>query len=66
MPDDVHRAMEKLLGRAIRPMVRALPCPICKSEQVQVCMDSNNPDKDFAKCRICYCQAPLKAWNGRK
>jgi transcription elongation factor Elf1 len=42
---------------------RALDCPLCKSTQIQVCSDSNNHMKDFAKCRECHCSAPLFAWN---
>jgi hypothetical protein len=41
-------------------------CPLCGSNQVQICLDYNNPVKDTAKCRECKCQAPLTAWNERK
>jgi hypothetical protein len=50
----------------VRPKISPLPCPLCKSDQVQVCMDTNNPIKDFVKCRHCHCQAPFKAWQDRK
>ena len=46
-----------------RHELRALDCPLCKSIQVQICADSNNPMKNFAKCRECGCQAPLSSWN---
>jgi hypothetical protein len=44
---------------------RAAPCPLCDSQQVQVCRDSNNPAKDSARCRDCKCTAPLSVWNRR-
>lgn len=40
-------------------------CPLCKSADVQVCSDFNNPQKSFAKCRECQCQAPLISWEKR-
>lgn len=40
-------------------------CPLCRSNQVMVCEDANNPSKSFAQCRICKCRAPLSAWEGR-
>jgi hypothetical protein len=44
---------------------RAAPCPLCDSQQVQVCRDSNNQAKDSARCRECKCTAPLSVWNRR-
>lgn len=41
----------------------ALDCPLCKSIQVEICVDSNNPIKNMARCRTCKCTAPLFAWN---
>jgi len=46
-------------------IAKALPCRFCHTEQVQVCADSNNPSKSFAKCRHCSAQAPLSVWNTR-
>ncbi len=46
-------------------MSELLPCPFCETDQLQLCSDSNNPDKSFVKCRRCKAQAPLKAWNIR-
>ena len=60
---EVRKEVDRLMGMASRPLVKPLPCPLCSSGQVQVCMDANNPIKDFAKCRICHCQAPFKIWN---
>lgn len=55
--------VQELMTEKPRPLIIPLPCPLCKSEQVQACIDANNPMKDFAKCRICHCTAPLKIWN---
>lgn len=70
--DYAHKLIsERLSGKRksklseVRARTYALPCPLCKSQQIQVCLDSNNPMKDFAKCRMCHCQAPLKTWNNR-
>ena len=62
---EVRKEVDRLMGMASKLVPKPLPCPMptCRSEQVQVCMDANNPIKDFAKCRICHCQAPLKIWN---
>jgi len=46
-------------------MEKLKPCPFCGGEQLQLCADSNNPDKNFVRCRHCKAQAPLKAWNTR-
>jgi transcription elongation factor Elf1 len=55
--------IKKIMEGQTKQLVTALPCPLCKADQVQVCLDSNNPQKDFARCRLCFCQAPLKIWN---
>lgn len=39
------------------------PCPLCKSTQVQLCMDGNNAIKDLCKCRDCGCTALRSVWN---
>lgn len=38
-------------------------CPLCGTEQVQLCRDYNNPSKDFCRCRHCKCTGPLTLWN---
>jgi hypothetical protein len=45
---------------------RAAPCPLCHTDQVQICRDSNNPAKDSARCRECKCTGPLLIWNQRR
>jgi hypothetical protein len=45
---------------------RAAPCPLCHTDQVQICRDSNNPAKDTARCRACKCTGPLLIWNQRR
>lgn len=44
----------------------AAPCPLCASQQVQICRDGNNPEKDSARCRECKCTGPLAIWNQRR
>lgn len=61
--DDPFEMIAAIFNRA---MITPLDCPLCQSDQIQVCMDANNPSKDFAKCRHCHCQAPLKVWQERK
>lgn len=39
------------------------PCRFCGSEQVEACVDSNNPSKSRARCRHCKATAPLALWN---
>jgi transcription elongation factor Elf1 len=41
------------------------PCPFCGSNQVQLCIDSNNAMKDRAKCRECGITGLVSAWNRR-
>lgn len=38
------------------------PCPLCQSQQVQLCSDSNNPAKDYYRCRECKCTGPRALW----
>jgi hypothetical protein len=42
-----------------------LPCPLCGTDQIQVCTDANNPMKDYCRCRECKCTGPLSRWNTR-
>jgi len=51
------------MGDRIQKGVSMNPCPLCKSAQVQLCSDSNNPQKDLCKCRECGCAAPRIAWD---
>lgn len=47
------------------PLPALLACPICRSNQIQVCRDYNNPEKDQCKCRVCGCKANRIEWNNR-
>lgn len=39
------------------------PCPICQSNQIQLCADYNNPSKDIYKCRECQTTGHRVIWN---
>jgi hypothetical protein len=47
-------------------MFELASCPLCFSEQVQLCRDANNQEKDFCRCRACKCTGPLSLWQRRK
>ena len=42
------------------------PCPLCNSEQIQLCRDGNNVLKDTCKCRECGCTALRSSWEMRE
>lgn len=47
----------------VHQIQRPALCPLCFSNQVQVCIDYNNRAKDWCRCRECKCQAPAAIWN---
>lgn len=40
-------------------------CPCCESDQIYLCSDANNIQKNQARCRVCWMTGPVFAWNRR-
>lgn len=62
----LHQQIDDRAAYVRKQCAEVKPCPLCRSEQIQLCLDYSNQIKDLAKCRECKCQAPLSAWNNRK
>ena len=67
VPSKPHNASASLTTTRYSELPLHLkPCPLCGSDQVQMCRDGNNTAKDKCRCRKCGCTAPLTVWNANR